>query len=124
MRRFVLTEPVFKTATLFLVGCSFERLTLELKRYRREPGLNVGQCGQMFTFTTRPPWRVVWSEKVDLGVVLHETFHLVTRICADKDIPIVAHLESGHSGDETAAYLFEFFARGVLARLGARVKRG
>jgi hypothetical protein len=40
----------------------------------------------MFTFTDRPrpPWRIVWSARAHVPTLLHEVFHLVTRICADK----------------------------------------
>lgn len=60
----------------------------------------------------------VWerTNHLALPVVLHETFHLVTRICADKGITIRAHNEHGQTDDETAAYLFEAIARVVLRR--------
>jgi hypothetical protein len=114
---FTVTESIFKTEPLFVLGCTHEELNRYLrKQFRQDAGLDAGQCGQMFTFD-RAPWRVVWSAKLDLPVILHEVFHLVTRICHDKCIPIRAYLETNENGDEAAAYLFEFFARAVLRRV-------
>lgn len=117
VRVFTITEPVFKSEPLFIVDCSFAQLSnyMQAKRWP-DVGLDVGQVGQMFTFQ-RSPWRVVWAKRNDLGIVLHETFHLVTRICADRGIPIRAHDEHGECGDEAAAFLFEYFSRAVLKRL-------
>lgn len=66
MKVFTISEPIFKTATLFIAGCSHHRLTQYLKRRGVNAGLDEGQCGQMFTFT-QPPWRVVWVEKYPTG---------------------------------------------------------
>lgn len=117
MRVFVVEEPIFKTATLFVIECSFDAFKeLAQRRYRQDVGEFVGQCGQMFTFK-RPPWRCVWVNTRAPPIVLHEVFHLVTRICEDKGVLIKAHIESGESGDETAAYLFEFYVRELQKRL-------
>ena len=117
MKVFTVTEPVFKTEPLFIIDCTHEALDAYLhRRFRISAGENCGQIGQMFTFQKRP-WRVVWSQKASLPVVLHELFHLVTRICQDKGVPIRAHNEHGEIGDETAAYLYEFFAKAVLRRV-------
>lgn len=116
MRIFTVEEPIFKTATLFVVDCSFDVFAAHLKRrYRMETGEFMGQVGQMFTFQ-KPPFRVVWTATRDMAVLLHETFHLVTRVCEDRGIPIKAHGEHGDSQDEPAAFLFEFFARALLKR--------
>lgn len=117
MKVFQVSDPVFKTEPLFIVGCSFDQLSRYMKR-RHWPsvGEDEGSIGTMFTFD-RAPWRVIWVKKPDLALVMHEIFHLVTRICQDKGIPIKAHIENGDCGDEAAAYLFEHFARAALRRL-------
>lgn len=126
MKSFVIAEPVFRTETLFVVGCSFDAFKAYLKRRSgRDAGDYVGQCGQMFTFDDKcaaekngpcPVFRCVWSVRREFPIVLHEIFHLVTRICQDKGIPIKAYTELGCE-DEPAAYLFEFFAREVLKHM-------
>ena len=118
MKVFTVRDPVFKTEPLFVLGCTHAKLNTYLKRYRVTAGTDdAGQhVGQMLTFE-QPPWRVVWSERLDAGIVLHEVFHLVTRICQDRGIAIRAVNGDGELGDETAAYLFEFFARAVLRRV-------
>lgn len=116
MKIFTIEDPIFKTEPVFIIGCSYDELNRYLSRFK----VNAGNCehiaGRMLTFE-KPPWRVVWSRKPDLPVILHETFHLVTRICADKGITIRAHNEHGENDDETAAYLLEFFARRILKRI-------
>lgn len=109
---------MFKTEPLFVLGCSHAALSAYLhKRFKVDAGDDVGQIGQMLTYSDKAPYRVVWAKSLALPPILHEVFHLVTRICADKGIPIRAHNEHGENADETAAYLFEFFATDVLRRV-------
>jgi hypothetical protein len=110
-------EPVFKTEPLFVLGCPHDVFARYMKRrFGLEVDDSRGAIGTMYTFQ-RDPQRVIWTLKLDAAEVLHEVFHLVTRICHDKGVPIVAHHPNGDNGDETAAYLFEFFARAALRRL-------
>jgi len=119
---FKVDDPVFKTKPLFVLGCSYPELAAYLHgRYRINLKPEEGICGIMLTFA-RPPWRVVWVERIskrpkDLGPLLHELFHLVTRICGDKSVPIYHHITTGECGDETAAYLYEYFADHCLRRI-------
>jgi hypothetical protein len=122
---FTVNDKTFKTEPLFVFNCTHDEMAAYLKRRFRvavdDDETTDGLAGQMLTFT-RSPWRVVWvkdATRKNLPVILHEVFHLVTRICADKGIPIIAHLPSGENGDEAAAYLFEFFARRVLKKVRA-----
>ncbi len=124
MTSFRIVEPVFKTEPVFILGCSAEEAELFLrKRYRIRA--RVPRCqGTMLTFD-RFPWRVVWSKLAPntpaaTAELLHEIFHLVTRICGDKGVPIIHHIPSGECGDEAAAYLFEFFAGECLRRCWRR----
>lgn len=122
MRVFTIKDPCFKTEPLFIVGCSHAQLDRYMRRrFHVEAGIDAQQCGQMFTFQ-QAPWRVVWvktkpTSAVTLGVLLHEIFHLVTRICQDKGIAIKAQIEDGF-GDEPAAYLFEMFSVQAIRKLG------
>lgn len=122
--RFKIVDTLYKTEPLFVIGCTHADLDRYLRaRYGCNAGEDIGQIGQMLTLgETWPPLRVVWAKHrpttpARIGVVVHEIFHLVTRICADKGIPIRAHIESGESGDEPAAYLVEFFATKMLERV-------
>jgi hypothetical protein len=120
---FTVEEPVFKIEPLFVLGAEPDeiRSLFARRRFLVDVG-HIGDrhqtplAGSMLTFD-RTPWRVVWTRKMDIGVALHETFHLVTRICHDRGIPIRAMDERGDLGDETAAHLFEFFARAVIKRM-------
>lgn len=119
MKVFSVEDPVFKTEPVFVIGATHRQL-VELcarRRWRVDVGPEEPHAaGRMFTFN-RAPWRIVWSLAADRAVVLHEVFHLVTRICYDKGIVIRAHDERGDNGDEAAAYMFEHFARAVLKRI-------
>lgn len=121
MKMFSIRDDVFKTEPLFVVGCSYADMKARLdKRFSlciTEESEKV--AGKMLTFGVEP-WRVVWVKRSnDLACLAHEIFHLVTRICHDKGIPIVAHHPNGENGDETAAYLLEFFFSKATKRLKA-----
>jgi hypothetical protein len=125
MRCFSISDPVFKTKPMFVLGCSAREAESFLRaRYRFEVNISPGSCGTMLTLD-RFPWRVVWCEEYpdtpkSISTLFHEVFHLVVRICGDKGIPIVHHIETGECGDEAAAYLFEFFAQECLLRTRRR----
>ena len=121
MKVFTVVEPAFKVEPLFILDCTHEQLaSYLLKRFKaRLPQPHDDQqvfAGRMYSFDG-PPWRLVWSRHGKASETLHEVFHLVTRICADKGISIRAHNERGENDDEAAAYLFEHFARAVLQRV-------
>jgi hypothetical protein len=120
VRQFTVKVEMLKVEPLFVLGCTFDSLAERMRRdfkvnIENEPGAEPTRAGQMFTFD-RAPWRLVWTRHLELPVVLHEVFHLVTRICADRGIVIRAHNERGENDDETAAYLFEVIARQVIRR--------
>lgn len=112
-RIFSVADPVFKTDTLFVLGADFATLDKELRQRGESAGEDMGQIGQMFTFNK---FRCVWAASLSLPIVIHEILHLVTRVCDDKGIPIKAHIDSGESNDEPAAYLMEFYVGEVLKR--------
>ena len=117
MKVFAVDVPMLKVAALFVLDCTYDELRAYLHRrfkVRVEPEPDT-IAGRMLTFE-RPPYRVVWARQRELPVVLHEVFHLVTRICADKGIVIRAHNERGENDDETAAYLFECLARQAIRK--------
>jgi hypothetical protein len=122
VKAFYVSNPLFKTETLFVFGCTHEKLARYIKR---KFGIRVtaveGLDGSMLKFD-RFPWFVIWLrqlpvDSITLGVLFHEIFHLVTEICGDVDIPIIHHIDSGARGDEAAAYMCEFFTRESLRRL-------
>ena len=124
MTVFTVIDPVFKTEPLFIGDCTADEAVAYLhKRFKVRPEIQTCYGGMMLTFD-RAPWRVVWVRHLSraarhLAVLLHEVFHLVTRICQDRGVPIVAHHPDGINGDETAAYLFEFFAHAALRKVRA-----
>ncbi len=125
MKSFRIKDPIFKTEPLFVYGCTHKQACAWLRKTYRvsldDDTDNPITSGRMFTFD-KSPWRVVFVDKLSrkpehLGVLMHELFHLVMRICHDKGVPVVRNHPNGDSGDETAAYLFEFFATQALKKL-------
>ena len=128
LKVFSVKEPIFKTEPLFVYGCSYEQMHRYLRRRFKTAKLKEKEVnedpGTASTIRfSGPPWRVVWFEKINKrsleshGEIVHELFHLVVRICEDKGIPIKANIETGECGDETAAYLMDFFMREVWRRV-------
>lgn len=114
MKKFSVEESTFKTAALFVLDCSFAELSKHMRdEFSQICGDDIGQVGQMMTYDA-PPYRVVWTKSLNILHVLHEIFHLVTRICYDKGIEVVAMNSHGDPNDEPAAYLFEFYVSQVL----------
>ena len=130
MISFQIDDPIFKTKPLFVMNCTHPQLDRYLKKhFHMSAGLDCNQHGQMFTFERAPDptLRIVWVQHTPttperLGTLLHEIFHLTTRICQDKGVPIKAQIDEGN-GDETAAYLFDYFAREACRRSGLFRKR-
>lgn len=108
----------YKTEVLFVLGCSHPDLVRYLRRYK----LLIATChdpisGTVLTFR-KPACRVVWVEDHRrLEVLIHEIFHLVTGILHDRGIPIIAYHPDNSNGDESAAYLLEFFVTECLRKL-------
>jgi hypothetical protein len=117
MKVFSVKVDMLKVEPLFVLGCTEEAMRAYVRRRFRLhlEMMSPEVAGRMYTLH-RAPWRLVWTATLDAPVVLHELFHLVTRICDDKGIVIRAHNERGENDDETAAYLFECLARQVLKR--------
>lgn len=124
MRVFKIVETTFRTEPLFVTDCSYEEMRQYLnKRFRLKiPEVECNEIiGMMLTFG-KAPWRVVWwTPGRNTSILVHELIHLVARICHDKGIPIVSHHPNGTSGDETAAYMTEFFYK--EAKKGLRRKQ-
>lgn len=115
---FLVNCAVYKFSVLIVGNCTHEELKRYLKRsYRLE--LNdhdSDSIGTMFTFD-KNPWRLIWvKDWKDKACLVHEIFHLVTRVCYDRGIRIVSHDGQGNVSDEPAAYLMEFLYAQCIKR--------
>lgn len=119
LRAFSIDDPVFKVEPVFITDCSFEEMRQFVQKEWPRIRIDAApECyaGTMFTFEC-PPWRIVWVRKSRrIGVWVHEITHLVLRICQDKGIPVVRQHPSGEHGDETAAYMMEYYIEGILKK--------
>lgn len=119
MKFFKIECNVFKFDVLVVSNCTYAELRSYLKNsYRCHIDEDPGEftIGTVLTFT-RNPYRVLWTHKwEDKACLIHELFHLTTRICYDRGIKIVAQNEDGSNGDEPAAYLLEFLITQCLKR--------
>jgi hypothetical protein len=117
-------EEIFRVQTLFIVNCSLK----ELKDYIKK-SFNADietmededeSDGTVLLITGKEfQYRIVWLESFKntpkyLGILAHEVFHLVIRICEGRGVGITANLESGECGDETPAYLTNFYIKKFL----------
>lgn len=119
---FVVSDDVFKTSVLFVFNCDAKAFEKVAARRGVEWKASGYVCGTVVPGKDGQFFRIVWVEKVstkpeDMGTLAHEIMHLVVRICQDKGVPICANIQTGECGDETAAYLVEFYTMRCLARL-------
>ncbi len=118
IKEFVIHEEVFKTSVLFIIGCGQKELTERIKKYGVNlENLGMYVCGSVLEVKSKF-FRIVWVEnEKSIGEIVHEVLHLVTRILQDKGVPIKASFEDGEFGDETAAYLLEFYINRISKEL-------
>lgn len=124
-RMFVVTEQLFKVETLFIVGCDYAAMAKYLnRRYKTQVAEDAiadrrgGKIlGTLLTFGI-PPWRVVYLRNYEIPIMVHELLHLVTRVLQDRGIGVVSHYPNDDLGDETAAYMLEFYTVAVIQALG------
>lgn len=124
MKTFKITDPIFRTEPLFVTDCTVNELSKYLwRRFKIKWDASEWKTvsGTQLTFD-KPRLRVVYFEKMNkspdnLGTLVHELFHLTVRICRDKGIPIIANIQTGECGDESAAYIQDFFFREVYKRI-------
>lgn len=119
---FKIEDKMFKTEPLFLYNCTAAAAEVYLRtHYRVKEEINPTATGTVLTLE-KAPWRIVWLRHLskkpeDLGTLVHELTHLAVRICRDKGIPIVANIQTGECGDETVAYIMDYFFREVIKKL-------
>lgn len=129
MKIIKLQDNVFKTEPIVIGNCSFDQLTKWVKarfpNYKPEE-TDASVCGTVLSLSHgRHFGRIVWVKDLsrkpeDLGVLLHELFHLVVRVMQDKGVPIVDKLRGEGfvwNGDESAAYLYECYAFQCLRKI-------
>lgn len=130
---FVIDEPVFRTSTLFVMGCTAAELNKivmrrfgEKNRLTHLDGDGNRVLGTVCAFSSPKNFcRVVWTKPCSksnesIGVLAHEIFHLVVRICSDKGVPIEYIPGSTIAPDEAASYLVEYFMTECLKRISPR----
>lgn len=119
---FHIFDKVFGTNVLVIIGMPPEKVRPYLeKKYKInwEYGDYGLKAGAVMDFDTAP-YRVLYLrklEKIDfIPKLAHEVFHLVLRLCANRQIPTVPEID-GNITDETAAYVMEFYMREILEKL-------
>jgi len=127
-KHFSIREVVFKTEPLFIYDCPYKQMGQWLRKaYNVDIPKEDGTESACVLHFDGPPYRVVWFQRLSdslesRGEVAHELLHLVVRICRDKGIPIVANIQTGECGDESAAYLIDFFVREVYRHVKKKKK--
>lgn len=112
MKSRVIHNEVFDVSTLFIYDCD----TVTANRKLRKIGateLEGDEVGAVLK--AKNGNHIVYFRSLeDKSAIVHELFHLVLRICEDRAIPVQATLENGEHGDETAAYMIDFYVRKLL----------
>ena len=121
MKHFKIEDKIFKTETLFIIGNYTEANIYFKKRFGLETSLGELEIGSVIKVGEDKKetfFRVVWlADLKDIPCLIHELFHLVVRICQDKGVPIRSNIETGECGDETAAYLLEFYVEEFMKKI-------
>jgi len=124
MKTFKIKEDIFKTETLFVIGEQEEVGDYLKKSFGIDADLDKLTSGSLFqkvgSKSADDFFRIIYLEKFDknnIDSLVHELFHLTARICQDKGVPIVSNISTGENGDETAAYLLEFYVKKCLDKL-------
>lgn len=114
-------EEVFGTNVLILGDCSVEEANKHLvkikNKYLIEEDENM--AGRLVKQNDNV-YRILFLRDLseeNFPKLVHEIFHLVVRICDDKGVPIIPNIQTGQVGDETAAYLMEFYISKVKGRI-------
>lgn len=120
IKPFLITDGVFKTEVLFLIGHTAEEANRYLRKIKNKHLFDEKEknIAGMLLKTNVDMYRIVfWPDGKNIYELVHELFHLVIRICEDKGVPNVPNIHTGHCGDETGAYLIEFYLKEVLKKI-------
>lgn len=116
LRKKIIEEPIYKTTVIFLAGCDYKKMCEVVRKtgnYIDDEDYFKYSDGANLNFNKSDnPIRLVWVESLkkdpcNLGVVVHEIFHLVVRILDTKGIII----EEYNNHDEAGAYLIDYYFR-------------
>jgi hypothetical protein len=105
-------NDVFDVETTFILDCTMD----EFNNYLETVGCEKmsGECaGAVVEKPNDLDYVVYIKDSLSMSTIAHELFHLVVRICEKRGIPIIAELSNGSAGDETGAYLIDYYMRRV-----------
>lgn len=123
MKKFKIKDNVFKTEVMFVINCDhvqFERIAKKFGAKIQNDEYGEDTIGTVLR--SKDGFRIVWLRHMskrteDIACLVHEVVHLVVRILEHKGVPVKANIETGDCGDETHAYLMEFYVSEVLKRI-------
>lgn len=124
MKIIKIINDIFKLEILVVANCTTKEANKYLKKIDNKWFIEcdtrdtVGQLVRAF----HGQYRIIYLEKLNKSQqsraeLVHELFHLVIRICDDKGVPNVPNIHTGHCGDETGAYLIEYYYNEIMKRL-------
>ena len=123
MKLIKILNDIFKLEILVIANCSTKEANEYFKKIKNKYFIEddkntVGQLVKAF----HGQYRIIYLEKLNKSQrsraeLVHELFHLVIRICEDKGVPNVPNIHTGHCGDETGAYLIEFYYNKIMEKV-------
>jgi len=116
-----INDKIFKTRVVVIANCNPKECNEELKGMKNKyfvEDKDSNLAGRLVQ-ANHGLWRILYMPTLNLrqesrGVLAHELFHLVVRICEDKGVPITANIQTGQCGDETGAYMLEYYYNEII----------
>ena len=126
MKTYKIYCPIYDVTLDFWVGETEKDFIHRVKKLFNETLIADGRSGCFVSFNKnkkvpqRITHRILWIEKPDKFILLHEVFHAVTNILAYKNIHLTLTTEDmyEHSSDEVYAYFLEYLYKETLKKLG------
>lgn len=115
-------NKLFKANVYFISNCTPDECRSFLKKknnkYSLEPSFGSNMAGTIIR-ANNGLYRIIYMPKFNLGqesrgTLIHELFHLVVRLSEDKGLPIVSNIQTGQVGDETSAYMIEYYYNEIV----------
>jgi len=127
MLKLTIKNEIFNRDLLVLANCSVQEADKYLTKIGSkhfigdEQRARVKVAGKLIP-TTADYYNCAYVAKLDKkienqGTLIHELFHFIVRLCEDKGVPIISNIQTGEVGDETAAYLMNYYYEAIMSKV-------
>ena len=118
----IFDDKLFKARVNVICNCTPDECNKYLKKKKNKYLLPVDFHKNTSGIVLRGNhgmFRIIYLPKFNLtqeyrATLVHELFHLVVRISEDKGVPIISNIQTGQVGDETSAYMLEYYYNEII----------